>query len=1198
MTLSKFDKLPSDFVISPDNSHAVFSKIIEKSENDDRSYRLIRLNNELEALLIHDPETDKSSAALDVHVGQLSDPDNLEGLAHFCEHLLFMGTKKYPKENEYSEYLSNHGGYSNAYTSVDHTNYYFEVAHENLEEILAVDSEFKKNLQSDSRRLYQIDKAISNPKHPYKKFGTGNLVTLKDNPLKEGLDIRDELLKFHNNYYSANIMKLKKVYVKPIKDLINLEIKFPFPVQDPLFRTKPGRYISHLLGHEGTGSIFSLLKKKGLANSLGAGSGDVSAGFGFFNIDVDLTESGLEVVKIIFQYIKMLKNEGIKEWIYNEAKTLSAISFKFKEKSRPESYTSYLSNALQSSYPREWVLSKPYIFREYDPKLIQESLDWLRPDNFNLTLVSQTFTDLDQKEKWYGVEYKVEPISENLLQELKSETIDSELKLPLSNEFIPTNFEIKKQEVITPLKHPNLIKNTDLVRIWYKKDDTFWVPKVYIWFKIQSPLVYTTPSNAVKTRLYLALIEDALNEYSYSAKIAGLYYNLAHDENFYIYISGYNDKAMVLLEKILLKMKNFEVDSKRFDLYKEKLLRGYRNTLYDTPYQTAMNCVYNLLYQKFWTNEEKLSALENIVSQDIQNFYPNLLNDLHIECLVHGNVDKEDSLKYIKIFEDILKPKPLSPSQRIGERPILLPVGKRYVYQRDVYDANDVNSAIEYYIEICHNKDVKSRNKLSILAQIVNQPFFDQIRTKEQLGYLVFNWAVATTGIRGLIFMVQSERDPNYLEHRIEEFFKKLQKIIEEMSDEVYQKQIQSIITIKTEKPKNLYQEAYKYWNHITNGFYEFNKTEIDVEELYKITKSEILDFFKDHFYTTSPNHKKLSVHLKSQKKVQTTKPIDIKYLHSCLNEQGITKFDLKELEEALNSAKPGKIDAQALEKILKTFLVDKTKANEEEIEILMKKISKSYLNGDYESSSNIIKDLNDDDGDYNNKIKENGIGKQEIHVDSELIEDIALWKSSMNLGPTPIPNSDSRRLYQIDKAISNPKHPYKKFGTGNLVTLKDNPLKEGLDIRDELLKFHNNYYSANIMKLKKVYVKPIKDLINLEIKFPFPVQDPLFRTKPGRYISHLLGHEGTGSIFSLLKKKGLANSLGAGSGDVSAGFGFFNIDVDLTESGLEVVKIIFQYIKMLKNEGIKEWIYNEAKTLSAISFKFKEKSRPEFNFY
>ncbi|CAG8722722.1 4788_t:CDS:2, partial [Scutellospora calospora] len=65
-------------------------------------YRLIRLNNELEALLVHDSTTDKSSAAMDVHVGNLLDPDDLLGLAHFCEHLLFMGTEKYPKENEYN----------------------------------------------------------------------------------------------------------------------------------------------------------------------------------------------------------------------------------------------------------------------------------------------------------------------------------------------------------------------------------------------------------------------------------------------------------------------------------------------------------------------------------------------------------------------------------------------------------------------------------------------------------------------------------------------------------------------------------------------------------------------------------------------------------------------------------------------------------------------------------------------------------------------------------------------------------------------------------------------------------------------------------------------------------------------------------------------------------------------------------------
>ncbi|KAK7686842.1 hypothetical protein QCA50_009917 [Cerrena zonata] len=74
-----------------------------------------------------DANSDKSAAALDVNVGSFADKKyNVSGLAHFCEHLLFMGTEKYPEENEYSSYLSKHSGYSNAYTAAEHTNYYFE----------------------------------------------------------------------------------------------------------------------------------------------------------------------------------------------------------------------------------------------------------------------------------------------------------------------------------------------------------------------------------------------------------------------------------------------------------------------------------------------------------------------------------------------------------------------------------------------------------------------------------------------------------------------------------------------------------------------------------------------------------------------------------------------------------------------------------------------------------------------------------------------------------------------------------------------------------------------------------------------------------------------------------------------------------------------------------------------------------------
>ncbi|KAJ9061428.1 metalloprotease [Entomophthora muscae] len=83
------------------NSGLVYESLclpIIKSANDKREYHTIRLSNKMEVLLISDPEADKSAAALDVFVGSQSDPVELPGLAHFCEHLLFMGNEKYPKE--------------------------------------------------------------------------------------------------------------------------------------------------------------------------------------------------------------------------------------------------------------------------------------------------------------------------------------------------------------------------------------------------------------------------------------------------------------------------------------------------------------------------------------------------------------------------------------------------------------------------------------------------------------------------------------------------------------------------------------------------------------------------------------------------------------------------------------------------------------------------------------------------------------------------------------------------------------------------------------------------------------------------------------------------------------------------------------------------------------------------------------------
>jgi insulysin len=69
-----------------------------------------------------------------------------------------------------------------------------------------------------------------------------------------------------------------------------------------------------------------------------------------------------------------------------------------------------------------------------------------------------------------------------------------------------------------------LIKETPTIRLWHKKDDTFWVPRTNMWILLRNPSADVSPANSVKTKLYTELLEDSLNMYAYDAEVAGLLY--------------------------------------------------------------------------------------------------------------------------------------------------------------------------------------------------------------------------------------------------------------------------------------------------------------------------------------------------------------------------------------------------------------------------------------------------------------------------------------------------------------------------------------------------------------------------------------------------------------------------------------------------------------------------------------------------
>lgn len=332
------------------------AEAIHKSEHDLGKYQAIKLLNGMTVLLVSDAQAPNSLAALALPVGSLDDPNNQLGLAHYLEHMVLMGSQRFPEPSSFSEFLKKHGGSHNASTASYRTAFYFEIENDALapaverladaiaEPLLdpinadrernAVNAELTMARSRDGMRMAQVNAETLNPAHPSSRFSGGNLDTLKDKP--DG-KLHDELLSFYHRYYSANLMvgvlysnqsleQLAQLAVNTFGRIPNLNVKVP-PITVPVvtpdqtgiiihyvpaqprkqlkidfriannsteFRSKTDTYISYLIGNRSKNTLSDWLQKQGLVDSINAGADPmVDRNGGVFSISVSLTDKGL-----------------------------------------------------------------------------------------------------------------------------------------------------------------------------------------------------------------------------------------------------------------------------------------------------------------------------------------------------------------------------------------------------------------------------------------------------------------------------------------------------------------------------------------------------------------------------------------------------------------------------------------------------------------------------------------------------------------------------------------------------------------------------------------------------------------------------------------------------------------------------------------------------------------------------------------
>lgn len=205
------------------------------------------------------------------------------------------------------------------------------------------------------------------------------------------------------------------------------------------------------------------------------------------------------------------------------------------------------------------------------------------------------------------------------------------------------------------MKHPQIIHDSPLIRVWFKQDDEFRKPKALIGVDFSNPIAYSDALNCNLTHLFVTLFKDSINEFLYAAELAGLRLNISNTTNgISMIISGYSDKQNKFLETILEKMFNFTVDEKRFEIMCEQYLRGLKNFSAEQPYQLAIYYLAVILTEQAWTKRELIDAMSLVTVDRLRSFVNDIMSRMHAECLIYGNVNKEKAMQLSELVENQL----------------------------------------------------------------------------------------------------------------------------------------------------------------------------------------------------------------------------------------------------------------------------------------------------------------------------------------------------------------------------------------------------------------------------------------------------------------------------------------------------------------------------------------------------------------
>lgn len=869
------------------------------SPNDQNEYLNFQLSNGLKVLVISDPTADKAAASMNIAAGSYHEPDAWPGLAHFLEHMLFLGTERFPEPNAYQNFISQHGGSHNAFTSSRDTNYFFDVQPDHLNatlerlaqffiapllspeylerEVNAVHSEWSGTLQEDARlRLTAIRQAF-NPQHPASRFSAGNKESLDINNPK----LRQALLDYYQTYYTTNRMTLvvlgkestqelreiienhfsaiqagnptqdpnwpslfakdqlpAQVEYLPLRQQRQVQLLFPINDQTANYYKKADSYLGSLMGHEGEGSLLAILKEKNWATSLSAGTQMSSGSEALFSINIELTPAGDANRDEILALVFQHLSLIKKQGIeaWRYQEDAQLAANAFRFSEKNKASSLVTHLAMNlARYPAKDVLRAHYAFDEFDPQLIHSLLDQLTPERL---LVVRTSPEVkaNQTGQWLPAAFSLNKLTLDLT---KTQTSLS-THLPTANNYLPSDLSLKEGEAV---KQPQTLIQEEGMEVWQGLDTSFGVPRARLFISLQNPQVAKNLDDRLLARLAASWLNDQLNASAYPARLAGLNYDIyPHARGITLALGGFNAEQPRLVEQMLQELQTAQVNEQQFLRLQQRLKQNLQNQQRDRLVQQLIRQLYDdALEPGGWNLKEQLTALDKLTSAELSSFLTRFTEQLYIQLLAWGNINQAETLALAEQVKRQLQPKLTAADVNLMQvRQI--PAGQWHNQLK--LDHND--RALMFYIQ-AKDSSLQEEAQLRLLNQLQAAAFFHDLRTQQQLGYAVFSNNLPIMQQPGIFYYVQSpQHEPDYLAEAIEAFLRDDKQRLEALSSKDFQQHQRSLINNLLQEDQRLGERAQRLWREVGNQRQDFGRREELAATIEQLNQQDFLNFYDD----------------------------------------------------------------------------------------------------------------------------------------------------------------------------------------------------------------------------------------------------------------------------------------------------------------------------------------------------------------